>query len=163
ARPRDVRFALRLLRRARAFSLTAVLVLGIGIGVNNMLFTILNAHTIRGMPIPQSGRGLFMSSLDNRGADQGLSFADFDDIRSSARQFTGIAAFRSAPMVVAGDDHAPERLEGAYATPSAFTLLRIEPIQGRGFLESDDAAGAAPVALLSKDVWLSRYGGDAGI
>jgi hypothetical protein len=47
----DVRFAARLLRRDRAFTITAVLVLGIGIGVNNMLFTILNAHTIRGLPI----------------------------------------------------------------------------------------------------------------
>jgi predicted permease len=160
---RDFGFAFRLMRRNPSFAITAVLVLGIGVGVNNMLFTILNAHTIRGLPIPQSGRVLFISSVDDRGSDRGVSFADFDDIRTSAHQFAGIAAFRGTPMVVAGDAHAPERLEGAYATPSAFTLLRIEPVQGRGFLESDDAAGAAPVALLSRNVWLSRYGGDAGI
>src|SRR5687767_5662764 len=47
----DVRFALRLLRRDRAFAVTALLVLGVGIGVNNMLFTIVNAHTLRGLPI----------------------------------------------------------------------------------------------------------------
>ena len=47
----DLRFALRLLRRDRAYAITALLVLGLGIGVNNMLFTILNAHTIRGLPI----------------------------------------------------------------------------------------------------------------
>ena len=160
---RDFGFAVRLMRRNPGFAVTAVFVLGIGIGVNNMLFTILNAHTIRGLPIPQSGRVLFISSVDDRGADRGISFPDFDDIRSSTRQFAGIAAFRAMPMVVAGDDHAPERLDGAYATPSAFALLRIEPVRGRGFLESDDAAGAAPVALLGRNVWQSRYGGDAGI
>ena len=60
--------------------MTAVFVLGIGIGVNNMLFTILNAHTIRGLPIPQSGRVFFISSVDDQGADRGVSFADFEDI-----------------------------------------------------------------------------------
>jgi predicted permease len=160
---RDFGFAVRLMRRNPGFAVTAVLVLGIGVGVNNMLFTILNAHTMRGLPIPQSGRVFFISSVDAKGADRGVSFADFDDIRTSTRQFAGIAAFRGMPMLVTGDGHAPERLDGAYVTPGAFTLLRIEPVQGRGFLESDDVAGAAPVALLSKYVWLSRYGGDAGI
>ena len=160
---RDFGFAVRLMRRNPSFAVTAVLVLGIGIGVNNMLFTILNAHTIRGLPIPQSGRVLFISSVDAKGADRGVSFADFDDIRSSTRQFAGIAAFRGMPMVVTGDGHAPERLDGAYATPSAFTLLRIEPVHGRGFLESDDAVGAAPVALLSRNAWLARYGGDPAV
>ena len=48
----DLRFAFRLLARNRGFAVTAVLVLGVGIGINNMLFTILNAHTLRGLPIP---------------------------------------------------------------------------------------------------------------
>ena len=160
---RDFGFAFRLMRRNPGFAVTAVFVLGVGIGVNNMLFTILNAHTIRGLPIPQSGRVFFISSVDAKGADRGVSFADFDDIRSSTRQFAGIAAFRGMPMVVTGDGHAPERLDGAYATASAFTLLRIEPVHGRGFLESDDAVGAAPVALLSRNAWLARYGGDPAV
>ena len=77
---RDFGFAFRLMRRNPSFAVTAVLVLGIGIGVNNMLFTILNAHTIRGLPIPQSRRVLFISSVDAKGADRGVSFADFEDI-----------------------------------------------------------------------------------
>ena len=160
---RDFGFAVRLMRRNPSFAVTAVCVLGIGIGVNNMLFTILNAHTIRGLPIPGSGRVLFISSVDDRGADRGLSFADFDDIRTSARRFVGIAAFRGMPMVVTGDGHAPERLDGAYTTANAFTLLHIEPIYGRGFLDSDDAVGAAPVAVLSRTAWLSRYDGDPAV
>jgi putative ABC transport system permease protein len=160
---RDARFALRLMRRNPGFALTAVLVLGIGIGVNNMLFTILDAHTIRGLPIPHSERVLFLSSIDDRGADRGVSLADFEDMRASARHLSGLAAFRSAPMVVAGDGRPPERMDGAYVTADAFTLLGISPIRGRGFQASDDAAGAAAVALLNRDAWLSRYGGDPAI
>src|SRR6185503_1148266 len=76
----DFRFAIRLLNRNRGFALTAVLVLGIGIGVNNMLFTILNTHTLRGLPIPSSHRVLWLSTVDDRGRDRGVSFADYQDI-----------------------------------------------------------------------------------
>ena len=123
----DVRFAVRMMRRNRAFAITAVLVLGLGIGVNNMLFTILNAHTLRGLPIRQSHRVLFISSLDDRGPDRGLSFADYTDIRSAARRFRGIAAFRAGPMIVAGDGHAAERLDGAFVTANAFDVIGVQP------------------------------------
>ena len=62
----DVRFAFRVLRRDRGFTLTAVLVLGLGIGVNNMLSTIIYAHTLRSLPIPGADRVLYISTLDGR-------------------------------------------------------------------------------------------------
>jgi len=68
----DFRFAMRLLNRNRGFALTAVLVLGVGIGVNNMLFTILNTHTLRGLPIPSSHRVLWLSTVDDRGREHGV-------------------------------------------------------------------------------------------
>ena len=93
----DVRFALRLMRRNPGFAVTAVLVLGLGIGVNNMLFTILNAHTLRGLPIPRSDRVLFLSTVDDRGRDRGLSFADYDGHRGR-RAALQRPSRRSAPL-----------------------------------------------------------------
>ena len=159
----DVRFAVRMMRRNRGFALTAVLVLGLGIGVNNMLFTIFSAHTLRGLPIRQSQRVLFISSLDNRGADRGLSFADYTDIRNAARRYRGIAAFRSGPMVVAGDGHAAERLDGAFVTANTFDLIGVQPVLGRGFAAPDDTPGAAGVAMLSRTAWATRYGSDPAV
>ena len=159
----DLRLAVRMMRRNRGFAVTAVLVLGLGIGVNNMLFTILNAHTLRGLPIRQSHRVLFMSSLDDRGAERGLSFADFRDIRSAARRFREMAAFRASPMVVAGDGHAAERLDGAFVTANTFDVIGVQPVLGRGFTASDDTPGAAGVALLSRSAWATRYGSDAAV
>ena len=69
----DLRFAARLLRRDRGFAMTAVVVLAIGIGVNNMLFTILNAHTLRGLPIVRADRVVSISTFDDRTPDRPAS------------------------------------------------------------------------------------------
>jgi putative ABC transport system permease protein len=157
----DVRFALRLMRRNPGFAVTAVLVLGVGIGVNNMLFTILNAHTLRGLPIPGSHRVLFLSTVDDRGRDRGLSMHDYEDVAAGARLFQAIAAFRPAPIVVAGDGHAAERLDGTAATANAFAVIGVRPVIGRLFTAADDQPGAPGVVLLSESAWTARYGDDA--
>jgi predicted permease len=158
----DFRFAIRLLNRNRGFAVTAVLVLGIGIGVNNMLFTILNAHTLRGLPMPSSDRVLWLSTIDDRGRDRGVSFADYQDITAGVQHYAGIAAFEGGPMVLAGDGRAADRLDGAYVTANAFDLVGATPLLGRGFSASDDQPGAAAVAVLTKTAWETRYGSDRG-
>ncbi len=158
----DVRFAVRLLRRDRAFSLTAVLVLGLGIGVNNMLFTIVNAHTLRGLPIDHVERVVYISTFDDRAPDRGLSYADFEDLRNAARHVS-LAAFVNAPIVVAEDNRVAERLDGAFISQNAFDLLGAEPVLGRGFSPNESRPGAEGVAILGSGVWTSRYGADRNV
>jgi putative ABC transport system permease protein len=159
----DVRFAVRLLRRDRGFAVTSVLVLGLGIGVNNMLFTILNAHTIRGLPMNRVDRVVHISTFDDRNADRGVSYADFEDFRSAAQSFVGLAAFTNAPVAVAGDGHTPERLESTFVSENAFALIGTQPVLGRSFAPEDDRPGAAAVAILGSGAWQSRYGGDRAV
>ena len=159
----DVRFGARLLARDRGFTITAVLVLGLGIGINNMLFTILNAHTIRGLPIEQGDRVLFVSMLDTRGADRGFSYRDYEALRNAATSLEGLAAFTSSPAAVAGDGRVAERFESAFVSGNALAVIRTQPILGRAFAAEDDRPGAAAVAILGSGVWHSRYGGDPKI
>jgi predicted permease len=159
---RDVRFGGRLLRRSPGFAVTAVLVLGLGIGVNNMLFTILNTHTLRGLPIPRSDRVLFISSLDDRGANRGLSYQDFLDIAGASERYDAIAAFRQVPMVIAGDGRAPGRLDGAFVTAGAFGIIRATPVLGRTFSDADGEPGRAGVVVINRATWAERYGNDPG-
>ena len=154
----DVRFALRLLRKDRAFTVNAVLVLGLGIGVNNMLFTILNAHTIRGLPIDDVGRVVYVSTFDDRTPDRGVSYPDFTDLQSGANTLVRLAAFNSAPVVIAGDGHAAERLEGAFVSQEAFDVLGIEPVLGRSFSAQEHRAGATTMAIMSAAASALRYG-----
>ena len=156
----DVRFAGRLLTRDRGFATTAVAVLAIGIGVNNMFFTILNAHTIRGLPIAEAGRIVYISTFDDRNRDRGVSFPEFLDLRESSKSLAAVAAFSTAPAVVAGDGFAADRLTATFLSSNAFDLLGIDAQFGRGFTPADDAAASTPVVLLGNALWQTRYGGD---
>jgi predicted permease len=155
----DVRFAARLLARERRFALVAVLVLGVGIGVNNMLFTILNAHTIRGLPIDEPDRVLYVSTVDVQNMPGGVSFPDLTDLRAATQTFSAIAGFANVPVTIGEEGRAPERVGGAYLTAHAFDIVKVKPIAGRAFLPDEDRPGAAPVILLGNSLWQARYGG----
>lgn len=159
----DVRFAARLLARDRAFAATVVLVLGLGIGVNNMLFTILYAHTLRGLPIENAARTAHISLLDDRGGALGLSRTDFDVMTTSATSFDGLAAFTTAPVTVSDAGQPPDRLEATLLTPTTFELMGARPLIGRLFAAYDSRIDSPAVAMLSRATWLARYGGDPGI
>jgi len=158
----DVRFAGRLLRTNPGFAATAVLVLGLGIGINNMLFTILNAHTLRGLPIARADRIVTIAIVDDRGSARRVSYADFLDWRK-AGSLAGLAAFSNSPVVVSGEPHIPERFDATFVSENAFAMLGVRPVLGRAFTPEDERPGSVPVAMLGAAAWQSRYAGDPGI
>ncbi len=156
----DARFAVRTLGRDRSFLLTAILVLGLGIGVTHMFLTIVYAHTLRGLPIPRPDRVLDLSTIDDRAADRPMSWPDFEDLRASARGFQALVAYTSVPVTVGDEGRAPDRFEGAYISAGAFQAVGATTLAGRGFEEGDHHPGAAPVVMLGRAAWRSRYAED---
>ena len=159
----DVRFALRLLARERGFAVTAILVLGLGIGVNNMMFTLIYGITMRGLPIPARDRVLHVSTFDQRFPDRPLTFPEYDHLRRHVRTFEGLAAYFNAPVAVSDEGRAADRFDATYLTANAFTLARTAPSLGRMFSDADDQPGAAPVAILGAIAWRTRYASDPSI
>ena len=159
----DLRLAVRLLWRDPGFAAAAVAVLGLGIGVNNMLFTIVNAHTIRGLPIREPARVVYLTTRDDRTPNLGVSFLDFTDWQAGARSFEALAAYNNEPVVVSGDGRAPDTFSGTFVSANAFALVGTRPMLGRDFTSSDDAPGAAAVIVLGTALWESRYGRDPGV
>jgi putative ABC transport system permease protein len=159
----DVRFAWRLLLRNPSFSVTAILVLALGIGVNNMFFSILHAHTMRGLPLPDADRVVWISTREDGGATRGISGADVEAFERRARSLASLAALTAAPMVVVDEGRPAERLDGAFVSASAWTLARANAVAGRTFAAADDAPGAASVAVLGEGLWHARYGADPGV
>jgi putative ABC transport system permease protein len=159
----DARFGTRLLMRDRGFALTAMLVLGFGIGVNNMLFTILRAHTIRGLPIDRPDHVLYISSFDHQTPDRGVSFLELRDLRAQTKSLSGIAAYSASAVAVADENRAPDRVDAAYATANAFAVLGIQPALGRTFDDAEDHPAAVPVVVLGSGIWRSRYAADPSI
>ena len=99
-----------------------------------------------------------MRTVDARGREAGLSFADYQDWRRDARMFDGPAAgFAIATISLGRDGAAPEQFEGLYVSAATFSVLRVKPQLGRDFSVADDRPGAAAVAIISSNLWKSRY------
>jgi putative ABC transport system permease protein len=159
----DVRFALRVLRRDRGFALTAVLVLGVGLGVNNMFFTLVWAHKFRGVEVHEVDRVMFMSTLDDRVPFRLMSLPEFEELRASQTSFSGLAAFVNGVTTIADEGRTPERFDTAYVTANAFPLLGLSPSLGRLPTPENDRPFGDPIVLLGRDVWQRRYNSDPQI
>lgn len=158
----DARFAARLLAKERWFAAAAILPLALGIGVTTMVVTIINGYNLRGLPVENSERVMYVGSRDQSGRDRGLSYRDYQDWRA-ARSFASMGAFAGAILTVGDKGLSPESLGGAYLSYETFTILGEAPMVGRGFLPDDDRAGAPPVVILGHRLWASRYSGDPSV
>jgi predicted permease len=154
----DLRYAVRLLLKDRWFTAVAAVVLALGIGANNAVFTIVNAVLLRSMPFANPEQLVVMLTRDTRGRQSGVSLADFDDWRSSSRTLSGMSMVFSGSFNVSDEGRIPEQYPGAYVSANYFKMIGITPILGRDFGPEDDGPGGPPVVMLSNAVWQQRYG-----
>lgn len=160
---RDFRYALRNLRRAPGFSVVAVVALGLGIGVNTTFFTIVNAICLRGLPIDEPDRVMYVSTRDAANRPGNLSYAEFDELRSRTTAFARVAGYTITIGALADNDQPPARVPGAYISAGAFELLGDRPILGRTFRAEEDLPGTPTVVMIGEELWSSRYARDPNI
>jgi predicted permease len=154
----DIRFAIRNLRKNPGFTAVAVLTLALGIGANTAIFSIVNAVLLRPFPYPDAAKLVMVWATDQRrGATEDVtSFPNFEDWNAQARSFEGMAAFSGRGMTLSSNDGA-EILPAMQVTPGMFSLLRVAPAMGRGFLPGEVEAAASHVAILSDGLWRSHF------
>jgi putative ABC transport system permease protein len=158
----DIRFALRQLRRNLPLTIAALLCFALGVGANTSIFSVVNAVLFRPLPFPDSDRLVVMSEgIPKLAADIGsISAADLLDLKEAegrAFESVALARRRDATIMVNGE---AEVIPGSAVTPSAFKALRVAPVVGRAFLDSDTTASAPLVVLVSNSLWRRRYGAD---
>src|SRR5262245_37188790 len=130
----DLRFAIRLLAKDRGFTAAAATALALGIGMNAMVFTLVDAMLVRGLPFADADRVVWVGERDTvSGRNYMVSWPDFQEWRAAARGFVGLAAWSAATMNVSDRGRPPERYSGAYFTANAFALFGERPIHGRDF------------------------------
>jgi predicted permease len=161
----DLRFSLRQLFRNPGHTVTAVLALGVGIGLATAMFSIVYGALLRGLPVPRPDRLLHVASANPSRDEPVLEvfLHDFHDFRERQRSFQGLAAYYEGTVNLsdpAGNGAAPERFDGLFATADLFDVLRVPPRLGRTFAPGEDAPGAPPVVLISDGVWKRRYHAD---
>ena len=161
----DLRFALRGLRRDWAFSLAAIAMLALAIGLNATVFTVMNAMVLRGLPLAtRSDRLVYIDARKLSGARASVLYADFDAWRVQTQAFEGMAfEGGGGPITFRADDRRPMDMAMQRVSADTFGLLGVRPLLGRDFVPADELPGAAPVAILSYSFWESRFGKRADI
>ncbi|OLE96892.1 MAG: hypothetical protein AUG75_14740 [Cyanobacteria bacterium 13_1_20CM_4_61_6] len=159
----DLRVALRLLWKAKAFTITAAATLALCIGANTALFSVVRAVLLRPLPFPHSERILLMANAyPGAGVDIGgnSGAADYYDRLRETSVFEEQAMYNSTDVSV-DENGTPTRVRLMNVTPSFFRLLQIPPRLGRTFTEAEGEIGNEKKVVLSYALWQSQFGGDA--
>ena len=161
---RDLLFGVRMLRRNPGFTAVAVLTLGLGIGANTAIFSVVNAVLLRPLPFPRSADLVMVWATNARtgSMEDVTSYPDFEDWRAQSGSFERLAAFTTRGMTLSGIDQA-EEVEAVQATPGFFETLGVAPALGRSFRPEEGDEGAPRVAVLSDGAWKRHFGGRADV
>lgn len=161
---RDLRHALRGLRRCPVFTAVAIASLALGIGANTAIFSFVNAILLKKLPVPEPERLVTFGYVE-RGERTGLVWRlqDIDAVAQQATTLDGIFGWFSKPISFATRDSA-EWVSGEMVTGQYFRTLQVEPAIGRLF-QDDDVRNAIgdPVCVLSYGFWQREFAGDTGV
>lgn len=159
----DVRFGARLLVKDRRFTLAAVAALALGLGATTTAFTFVNGAVLRDLPLASPDQLVWIRTVDARGRQLGVSYADVRDWREAARTLSHVGISLEFATNVTEETLPPQRFSGSYIAFEVFSMVGRAPILGRGFRPEDDRAGAPGVAIIAHSVWQTRYGGDLSV
>jgi predicted permease len=163
----DLRFAVRLLRKAPGFSVTAIVTIALAVGVNAAIFTVFNAAALQGLPVPAGNRlaavTISFQGEGRRGvagAPSMLSYQEYEAVRDQSRGFDGVLAYAGdfKPVTLGGAE--PRPVLATLATCNYFDVLGIRPAAGRTLHAGDCAPGAPATAVLSHRLWQTAFAGD---
>src|SRR5258708_30268122 len=152
----DLRFALRMIYAHRWFSAAVVATLALGIGLNTMIFTLVNAVLFKPIAV-QGGERLVVvmhrrPSLRGNNDREGVSYPDFREYRAHSASFEALAAISGTRGTLSEQGNPPQRFDMGLVSAGMFEMLHVQPVLGRGFTASDDQAGAEAVLLIGYGV-----------
>ena len=161
---RDIRYSLRLLRRAPGFAAAAIVTLALGIGANAAIFSVVRAVVLNPPPYHDPARVIaFLNSKQTTaGSITSSSLPDYEDWRRQLTSFESFGLLSGWTFNVAGLE-LPERVFGARVTGSLFGTLGTRPLLGRTIEPADDQPGGDEVVVLGYRVWQRLFGGDPAV
>jgi putative ABC transport system permease protein len=159
----DLRFALRILRKAPGFTAVAVLTLALGIGATAAIFTVVNRFLLEPPPLPYPDREVELMQGYGPYWSIYISLPEYTMWRNQTRIIENAAVYQApTPVNLLGGDH-PQQVLERRATEDYFTLMGYRVAVGRAFTAKEDVPGAPPVAVISNDLWRRRFGSNPGM
>ena len=158
----DLHFALRQLRNAPVFALTAILTLALGIGINAAMFSVVDQVLLRSMPFPHAEKVVQMAVRTESGSFTPTSLPDIQDWQARSHSFQQIAYYTGQVPTLGGTSN-PRLVPQIVSSSNLFDLLQAKPMMGRTFLSDDGKAGRDNVIVLSAAIWREVYHADPKI
>ncbi len=160
----DLRYGARTLTKNPGFAAMAVLTLGLGIGANTAIFSVINGVLLKPLPYENGSRLVLIQQTTplTPQPNFGVSIRELYDYREQLPSFAGLVEFHQMnfDLLRRGE---PDRVATGVVSPNFFDVLGIRPVLGRSFLETDDDEGAEAVLILGHAYWLTKFGGDRTI
>ena len=166
---KDLRFAGRAMRKNPAFALFVALTLGLGIGANTTVFTLINTLLLNPLPVPDASRLTSVAASETSGGARSarafpISYPDWKDYAERNGVFSSLAGYTVPRPATLETGEGSERIFVEVVTGNYFSTLGLHAAKGRFFLpEEDGAPGVGPVAVLNHGTWERRFGGTADI
>jgi putative ABC transport system permease protein len=160
----DLKYSIRSLAKSPQHAIIATLTLGLAIGVNTAIFSLVNQILFIELPIedPDEVFWVWQLNAETRSDITGLSLPNFQDFQDRTRTFESVAALVQTPMILSGVDQ-PERIVTAQVTANLPEVWGDQPVLGRAFVEGEDQPGAPKVAMITHSMWENRFGRDPGV
>src|SRR5215218_6411076 len=160
----DLRYAVRSLSRARGFTIAVVLTLGLGIGANTAIFSVVRGVLLRPLPHRDGERLVYLRhSIKGPGGENvNFSVPEITDFRESAKSLAGIAEYSGMIYTLEGKQDAV-RMTVGLVTGNYFKVMGLSAVAGRLLNEGDDGLNVPPVMVLTHEYWMKRFGGDPSI
>jgi predicted permease len=154
---RDLRYALRMLRRSPGFTVIAILTLALSIGANTTIFSVIDAVLLRPLPYPNASHLIRVEERHEGWTATGVTYANFLDLKNGSQSLSDVAAMRwwTANLADGGE---PESVQSALVSAEYFSALGIQPFLGRVFTPEEDQPGKDNVILIAHGLWQRRYG-----
>jgi len=160
---KDVRYALRWMARSPGFSAVAILSLGLGVGVNTAMFSLVDSLLFRPLPVTSPDTLVDVFTTGGDGDEYATSsYPDFLDVKAQNTVFTDMIGYSPMMAPLSLGDRSRIAL-GQVVTSNHFSVLGVPPLLGRLLVPSDDEPGASRVVVLSHRMWQREFGGDAAI
>ncbi|MDQ3996097.1 MAG: ABC transporter permease [Gemmatimonadota bacterium] len=157
----DLRYAIRSLSRARGFTLAVVVTLGLGIGANTAIFSVVRGVLLKPLPHRDGDRLVYLRhSIKGPGGESiNFSVPEILDFRNGARTLRGIAEYSQMVFTLEGEQDAV-RVNVGLVTGNYFQIMGLSPVLGRLLNDGDDGTAVPPVMVLTHEYWMKRFGGD---
>ena len=164
----DLRYASRIIRRSPGFSMLVIVILGLGIAINTVMFSVVNAVVVRPLPFPDADRLVRVFHVPPPQQFPGatrfsVSPANYIDWHAQNSVFERMSIYADGSATLTGPGQEPQAVPEVIVSSEYFDVLGVTPLTGRLFQRGDDESGKDDAIVLRESLWRTRFGGDPAI